>query len=98
VTLHIKGVKKLSWEKYKLAGNNENMIIYGLLQHEQQMSVLNVVVKRTGNSTIPIKSKERLLIQCGYRRFIVNPIFSQHTNGDKHKVGTHLLMISLRVW
>jgi pre-rRNA-processing protein TSR1 len=49
------------------------------------MSVLNVVLKRTPNYSLPIKSKERLIFQCGYRRFVTNPIFSQHTNGQKHK-------------
>lgn len=59
--------------------------MYGLLPYEHQMSVVNVVLRRTPDSTIPIKSKERLVIQCGFRRFIVNPIFSQHTNSDRHK-------------
>lgn len=49
------------------------------------MSVLNVVLKRTPNFDQPIESKERLIFQCGYRRFASNPIFSQHTNGQKHK-------------
>ncbi|KAG5893678.1 hypothetical protein JTB14_021974 [Gonioctena quinquepunctata] len=50
-----------------------------------QMSVLNTVLKRTQNYDLPIKSKERLIFQCGYRRFVVNPVFSSHTNGQKHK-------------
>lgn len=57
-----------------------------MFPHEHKMSILNVVLKRTQNYDVPIKSKERLIFQCGYRRFIVNPIFSQHTNGGKHKV------------
>lgn len=56
------------------------------MPHEHQMSVVNVMLKRTPDSTIPIKSKEKMIIQCGYRRYIVNPIYSAHTNGDKHKV------------
>lgn len=62
------------------------VVLIGLFSHEHKMSVLNVVLKRTPNYDVPIKSKERLIVQCGYRRFIVNPIFSQHTNGNKHKV------------
>lgn len=34
---------------------------------------------------MPIKSKERLTFACGFRRFTVEPIFSQHTNGNKFK-------------
>lgn len=57
-----------------------------MFANEHKMSVLNVVLKRTQAYSMPIKSKERLIFQCGYRRFIVNPVFSQHTNGKKHKV------------
>lgn len=57
-----------------------------MLPHEHKMSVVNVVLKRTGVSDEPIKSKERLLIQSGFRRYVVSPIYSQHTNGSKHKV------------
>lgn len=74
------------WLAFKSAQQTENVIVYGILPHEHQMSVMNVVLKRMPDSEMPIKSKERLIIQCGYRRFVVNPIFSQHTNGDKHKV------------
>lgn len=81
--VHITGMEAHLWDAYRSA--NKYLIIYGLLPHEHQMSVANAVLKRAPGSEIPIKSKERLIIQCGYRRFIVNPIFSQHTNGDKHK-------------
>lgn len=85
VTLHLKNVPSDAWESYKTNFGSENVVVYGLLDHENKMSVVNVVLKRTTGSTIPIKSKERLIIQCGYRRFVVNPVFSQHTNGNKHK-------------
>lgn len=78
------------WHNYlsgqEFDNNKPFVILYGLLPHEHQMCVMNVMLKRTGESKIPIKSKERLIFQCGYRRFIVNPLFSQHTNLDKHKV------------
>lgn len=62
------------------------VVLIGLFPHERKMSVLNTVLKRTPNYESPIKSKERLIFQCGFRRFVVNPIFSSHTNGQKHKV------------
>lgn len=86
ITIHLKDVPADAWETYKVNNASENVIVYGLLQHENKMSVMNVVLKRSADSTVPIKSKERLIVQCGYRRFVVNPIFSQHTNGNKHKV------------
>jgi pre-rRNA-processing protein TSR1 len=64
------------------------VVIFGLLPHEQKISLLNVVLKRpsTVNFDEPIKSKTELLFQCGFRRFTAEPIFSQHTNGNKFKV------------
>lgn len=50
------------------------------------MSLLNFVVRRHHLYSEPVKSKERLIVQCGFRRFACNPIFSDHTNIDKHKV------------
>lgn len=77
-------MSQLLWTTFK--ETKSPVILIGLFPYEHKMSVLNVVLKRTPNYDIPIESKERLIIQCGYRRFIVNPIFSQHTNGTKHKV------------
>lgn len=65
------------------------LVLYGLLPHEQKMSVLNLVLKRPAQMSFglqtPIKSKEQLVFQCGFRRFKACPVFSQHTNGSKHK-------------
>ncbi|KAK3916328.1 Pre-rRNA-processing protein TSR1-like protein [Frankliniella fusca] len=65
------------------------LVLFGLLPHEQKMSVLNLVLKRPAQMSFglqtPIKSKEQLVFQCGFRRFKANPVFSQHTNGSKHK-------------
>lgn len=85
IQIHVKNVPQATWNAHCSSGYGETLVLYGLLPHEHQMSVMNVCLKRTPNSTIPIKSKERLIVQCGFRRFIVNPIYSQHTNGDKHK-------------
>ena len=51
------------------------------------MSVVHFVLKRTSHFTLPVKSKESLVFHCGVRRFSAAPIFSQHTVGDKQKVG-----------
>ena len=45
------------------------------------MSVMHLLVRRQPNNTEPIKSKEELVFQCGFRRFRASPIFSQHTTG-----------------
>lgn len=86
VTVHIKNVDAQLWESFQSGRSaNQGLVLYGMLPHEHKMSVINCVLKRTPDSEIPIPSKQRMVVQCGYRRFIVNPIFSQHTNGDKHK-------------
>jgi len=63
-----------------------NMVVTSLLPHEHRMSVVNIAVRRHPNSgSLPVKSKSRLIFQVGWRRFAACPIFSQHTNGSKHK-------------
>jgi len=61
------------------------LIVYGMLHHEQKTTLLNMVIQKHSTCPVSIKSKDRLLFQVGYRRFWISPIFSQHTNGDKHK-------------
>ncbi|CAK1552832.1 unnamed protein product [Leptosia nina] len=85
ITIHVKNVRQDLWKVFHSANPNAPLSVFGLLPHEHKMSLMNVVLRRTGASDEPIKSKERLIFQVGYRRFIVNPIFSQHTNGSKHK-------------
>lgn len=63
------------------------VVIFGLLQHEHKMSVLNFLLKRSPEYRPPIKSKDRLIFHVGIRRYSACPIFSQHTNANKHKVG-----------
>ncbi|KRT79115.1 hypothetical protein AMK59_8569, partial [Oryctes borbonicus] len=84
ITLHVKNVPESLWNS-AFVSTQSPVVVFGLLPHENKMSVVNVVLKRTNVLDEPLKSKEKLIFQCGYRRFIVNPIFSQHTNGNKHK-------------
>ncbi|KAK6635555.1 hypothetical protein RUM44_000807 [Polyplax serrata] len=85
VTIHIDNVPS---SLYQSRQSHEPIVVIGMLEHEQKMSVINVVLKRCQNTPwagIPIKSKDQLIFHCGYRRYKVRPIFSQHTNGSKHK-------------
>ncbi|KAH7727402.1 pre-rRNA-processing protein TSR1 isoform X2 [Aphelenchoides avenae] len=83
VTLHLRNVPAHLAEDF---GPHTPMVVYGLLPHEHRMSVLNVVLKRHPGSKVPIKNKQNLIFHVGYRRFEANPLFSQHTNGDKFKM------------
>lgn len=55
------------------------LVVFGMLPHEQKMSVLNFVVKKLPGCNDIVQSKERLIFHCGYRRFAACPIFSQVT-------------------
>jgi len=81
VTVYIKNVGSQFAERLA-----EPVVLSSLLPHEHRMSVINMAVRRSLLShSRPVKSKERLVFHCGFRRFAACPVFSQHTNGDKHK-------------
>lgn len=84
VTVHVTGVPQHLFNSRR---PNHPIVLIGMLPHEQKMSVLNFVIKQpaVSNNQQPIRSKEQLIFHCGYRRFKACPIFSQHTNGTKHK-------------
>ncbi|XP_063973599.1 pre-rRNA-processing protein TSR1 homolog [Diachasmimorpha longicaudata] len=84
ITLHVKDVPRVLFDAFCTL-NDRPLIVFGLLPNEIKMSLLNVVLKSEISDSEPIKSKEPLIFQCGFRRFSACPIFSQHTNGSKHK-------------
>lgn len=69
---------------------NKPLIIHGLLRNEQKFSLMNVVLRKYSQCTIPIKSKQTLIFHVGYRRFEVDAIFSQHSNGNKFKLERYM--------
>ena len=61
-------------------------VVTSLLPHEHRMSAVHLAVRRHAQAgSLPVKSKSRLIFQVGWRRFAACPVFSQHTNGNKHK-------------
>ena len=61
-------------------------VVTSLLPHEHRMSAVHLAVRRHAQGgSLPVKSKSRLIFQVGWRRFAACPVFSQHTNGNKHK-------------
>ncbi|KHJ40067.1 AARP2CN domain protein [Trichuris suis] len=69
-----------------LCNSSHPLVVYSLLPNEQKMALLNVLLRKHAFCDQPIRSKDELLFHIGYRRYFVSPVFSQHTNGDKHKV------------
>ncbi|XP_014601406.1 PREDICTED: pre-rRNA-processing protein TSR1 homolog isoform X2 [Polistes canadensis] len=84
IKLHVANVSRTTFTDLSIS-DNRPVIVFGLLPNEQKMSLLNIVLKHANVYQQAIKSKERLVFQCGFRRFSACPIFSQHTNGSKHK-------------
>lgn len=84
VHVTLTNVPKTVYDCFK-ANPLKPLIMFGLLAHEQRMSVLNFVLHKSPSFQGVVKSKERLIFHVGCRRFCANPIFSAHTNGDKFK-------------
>lgn len=83
VAVDIMNFAKPVYDRYVEQG--KLLLFFQLLKHEHTMSVLNVVIKKHPLFHQPIRSKERLIFHVGCRRYSVCPIFSLHSNGNKHK-------------
>lgn len=55
-------------------------IIYGLLEHEQKLAVVNFSIQTWEDYEKPVPSKETMVVQYGPRRQIIKPIFSDASN------------------
>ncbi|KAK2184874.1 hypothetical protein NP493_249g01031 [Ridgeia piscesae] len=82
ITVHIQDVPREFMESYN---PGHPVVVFGLLPHEQKMSVVNMMVRPVGGTSCLLKSKERVIFHVGCRRFAASPIYSEHTNGDKYK-------------
>lgn len=54
-------------------------VVFGLLKHEHKYSVMHFTVQRNTEYHDNVRSKDPLVLLLGPRRFLINPIFSQHT-------------------
>lgn len=68
------------------------LTLFSLLRHEHKRAAVNFNMTLSSDTTEPIKSKTELIMQCGPRRFVVNPLFSQggNTSNDVHKFDRYL--------
>jgi len=82
--------------------SGQPITVFGLLPHEQKMSVVHFLIKQLNDDADedvePVKSKEQLTFHVGYRRFTACPIYSQHTNANKHKVTCTALLCVFHGW
>jgi pre-rRNA-processing protein TSR1 len=63
-----------------------------LLRHEQKRAVMNFTFTLSSDYPSPIKSKEEMIMQCGPRRSVINPLFSQtgNTPNNVHKFARYV--------
>lgn len=89
VHVHIKGVPAESRATYHPA---KPVTLFSLLRHEQKRTAVNFLINLSSDYSRPIKSKEEIIMQCGPRRLIINPLFSQGgtTPNDVHKYCRYL--------
>ena len=64
----------------------KSTIIFGLLKHEQKQTVVNFSFTRNKSYEEPLMNKQELMAVIGFRKFVVNPIFSEHTDLSLHKM------------
>ncbi|XP_015927815.2 pre-rRNA-processing protein TSR1 homolog [Parasteatoda tepidariorum] len=87
-TLFIKDVPQSLYEAFEK--DHSILIVYGLLPHEQKMSVINTVIRKHPSCKSSIKSKDELIFHIGFTRFTCKPIFSEHKTGNKFKYERYL--------
>lgn len=81
VDVHLRAVPSV------LRSRPQPISLFSLLRHEHKHTVVNVNMTLNSSVEQPLKSKEELIVQCGARRMVVNPIFSagDNTPNNVHK-------------
>lgn len=61
--------------------------LFSLLRHEHKRASVNFNMTLASDHPTPLASKTELIMQCGPRRLVINPLFSQggNTPNDVHK-------------
>ncbi|GIL79816.1 hypothetical protein Vretifemale_9103 [Volvox reticuliferus] len=68
------------------AGSAVPLTVFGLLQHEAKLSVVNFAIRKASGYTAPVANKEELLFVTGLRSFTARPVLSTDDPGlDKHR-------------
>ena len=84
VHVHLRNVPFALQQTYN---PTQPLALYSLLRHELKRTVVNYSITLSSDHPNPLKSKEELILQCGSRRFFINPVFSQsgNTPNNVHK-------------
>ncbi|PHH63135.1 hypothetical protein CDD81_6286 [Ophiocordyceps australis] len=85
-------VKGLSRDLEKSYDASLPLTLFSLLRHECKRTAVNYLFNLSNDYARSVKSKEELIAQCGPRRFVIKPVFSQSgsTPNDVHKYCRYL--------
>ncbi|KAI8078242.1 uncharacterized protein B0P05DRAFT_543072 [Gilbertella persicaria] len=82
ITLWIRNVPQEAFDAYD---KTRPFVVFGLLQYEHKMSLINLQVQRDNAYEEAVKSKDPMILHMGFRRYRTKPIYSQNTNkGTNH--------------
>ncbi|CAH0017416.1 unnamed protein product [Clonostachys rhizophaga] len=89
VHIYIRGIGPELEKTYK---PSSPVTLFSLLRHEQKKTSVNYLINLSSDYSKSIKAKEDLIVQCGPRRMVVKPLFSQpgNTPNDVHKYCRYL--------
>jgi pre-rRNA-processing protein TSR1 len=79
VEIHVKNFDK--WTEFDALNVK---FLFALLPHEHKMSILNMTLTRTTEYQEPVKSKDDMVVQVGFRRFSMQPVYSSNTRGGNN--------------
>ena len=84
--VHVR-LRKVPFALQQTYNPTQPLALYSLLRHEQKRTVVNYSITLSSDHPNPLKSKEELILQCGSRRFFINPVFSHsgNTPNNVHK-------------
>lgn len=60
------------------------LVLYGLLQYEHKLAVVNLNIQQNAEYEEAVPAKATLIAQCGPRRLVIRPIFSQAGRTDNN--------------
>ncbi|KAL5034074.1 hypothetical protein BDV3_003673 [Batrachochytrium dendrobatidis] len=83
VTIHISNVPRAAYDGHD---SSQLFTVFGLLPYEHKVSTVSFVVQRTSSYSDPVKSKEPVVLMSGFRRYVVQPIYSTFTRGGPNNV------------
>lgn len=86
VNIHLRAVP-LSYQT-----SSRPLAAFSLLRHEHKRVACNYSMLVSSEHEAPIRSKTELIVQCGPRRMVINPLFSQagNTPNNVHKFDRYL--------